>query len=136
MTYEERRTVVTREREPEPTVPAYRSTVDEVEVETVTPSALTVAGRIITLLFGLVQILIALRIVLLALDARQANDLVRGILGLSQVFVAPFEGILRTDALSAQGATLDVAAILALIGWTILELIVLQILRIGRAGDV
>ena len=38
-------------------------------------------------------------------------------------------GILRTNALSAGGSTLDVAAIVALIGWTILELVVLAIVN-------
>ena len=46
-----------------------------------------------------------------------------GVLNFSQVFVGPFEGILRTDALSHGGSVLDIAAIVALIGWTILEAI-------------
>ena len=48
-------------------------------------------------MFGLIQLIIGLRIVLLLLDAREGNDLVRAILDISQVFVAPFEGILRTE---------------------------------------
>jgi hypothetical protein len=92
------------------------------------------ADRLVTFLFGLIQLAIGLRIVLLLLDARQSNDLVRGILDVSRLFVAPFEGILRTNALSANGSVLDVAAIVALAGWTILELIVLQVLRVARAG--
>ena len=51
------------------------------------------------------------------------------------MFVAPFEGILRTNALASGGSTLDVAAVLALIGWTLLELVVLAIVRIARPGD-
>jgi hypothetical protein len=62
--------------------------------------------------------------VLLLLDAREANGLVSAILNLSQVFVAPFDGILRTDALHAAGSILDITAIVALVGWTILELVV------------
>ena len=69
--------------------------------------------------------MIGLRIVLLLLDAREGNALVRAILDISQVFVAPFEGILRTNALTAGGSVLDVAAVLALIGWTLLEMVVL-----------
>lgn len=45
---------------------------------------------------------------------------------------APFEGILRTNALSGSGSTLDVTAIVALVGWAILELVVLALVRIGR----
>ena len=49
--------------------------------------------------------------------------------------MAPFEGILRSDALASGGSVLDVAAVLALIGWTLLELVVLAVIRIARPGD-
>jgi hypothetical protein len=88
--------------------------------------------RIILLVFGLIQIVIGARIVLLLLDAREANGLVAGILNVSQLFVAPFEGILRTDSLRAAGSVLDVTAIVALVGITIIELIVLWALGIFR----
>jgi hypothetical protein len=90
------------------------------------------ARRVIVLVFGLIQIVIGVRIVLLLLDAREANGLVAGILNISQLFVAPFEGILRTDALHSAGSTLDVAAILAFVGWTILELVVIWAVGIFR----
>ena len=48
------------------------------------------------------------------------------------LFVAPFQGILRTDALHAAGSTLDVAAVVAFVGWTILELIVIWAVAIFR----
>jgi len=88
--------------------------------------------RIVVLVFGLIQIVIGARFVLLLLDAREANGLVSGILNLSQLFVAPFEGILRTDALHAAGSTLDVTAVVAFVGWTVLELIVIWALGIFR----
>ena len=89
-------------------------------------------ARVVVFIFGLIQVLIAARIILLLLDARQGNALVSGILDLSQLFVAPFEGILRTDSLASSGSVLDVAAIVAFVGWTIIELIVLAGLRIFR----
>ena len=49
-----------------------------------------------------------------------------------QWFVGPFEGILHTNAIQAGGSVLDVTAILAFVGWTILELIVLWALGIFR----
>jgi hypothetical protein len=88
--------------------------------------------RIIVLLFGLIQIVIGLRIVLLLLDARTGNALVSGILDISKIFVAPFDGILNSNALTAGGSTLDVAAVVAFVGWTILELIVLWAVGIFR----
>jgi len=88
--------------------------------------------RIVVLLFGLVQLVIGARIVLLLLDARQANGLVSWILNVSQVFVAPFDGILRTDNLHAAGSVLDLTAIVAFVGITILELIVIWAVGIFR----
>ena len=87
------------------------------------------------MLFGLVQLVIGLRILLLLLDAREGNALVAAILDLSRPLVAPFEGILRTNALESGGSVLDLAAVVALVGWTIVELVILAILRIGRSGD-
>jgi hypothetical protein len=90
------------------------------------------ARRIIVLVFGLIQVVIGLRIVLLLLDARTGNALVSGILDVSKIFVAPFEGILNSNALTAGGSTLDVAAVVAFVGWTILELIALWAVGIFR----
>ena len=88
--------------------------------------------RIVVLIFGLIQVVIALRFVLLLLDAREANGLVSGILNISQVFIAPFDGILRTDNLHASRSIFDLTAIVALVGWTILEMIVLWAVGIFR----
>jgi Na+-driven multidrug efflux pump len=96
------------------------------------PGGSEMGRRIVVLLFGLIQVVIGARFVLLLLDAREANSLVSGILNLSQLFVAPFEGILRTDALHAAGSTLDITAIVAFVGWTVLELIVIWALGIFR----
>jgi hypothetical protein len=99
---------------------------------TSSPSGSTVASRIVILLFGVVQVLILLRIVFLLMDAREGNDLVAFVLNASQIFVAPFEGMLNTNALSAGGSVLDVAAILALIGWTLLEALILAAIGVFR----
>jgi hypothetical protein len=90
------------------------------------------ARRIIVLVFGLIQIVIGLRIVLLLLDARTGNALVSGILDISKIFVAPFDGILNSNALTSGGSTLDVAAVVAFVGWSVLELIVLWVVGIFR----
>jgi hypothetical protein len=124
------RTVVTQA----PATPAGQETVRTHSWRTTRtgPGGSEFARRVVVLLFGLVQILIGARIVLLLLDAREANALVSGILNLSQVFVAPFNGILNTNALTRGGSVLDLAAIVAFIGWTIIELIVLWAIGIFR----
>ena len=101
-------------------------------ITTAGPSGPEMGRRIVVLVFGLIQLLIGARIVLLLLDAREANGLVSGILSFSQLFVGPFEGILRTDALHAAGSILDVTAIVAIVGWTILELVIIWALGIFR----
>ena len=129
MTEEERRTVVTEDATPPAATGSRLTTSRTVESR---PSGGELARRVVVLIFGLIQIVIGLRIVLLLLNAREGNAIVRGILDISQVFVSPFDGILRTDALHASGSTLDVTAIVAFIGWTILELIVIWVVGIFR----
>jgi hypothetical protein len=132
MTYDER--VVREEDPPVVTTPGYNrgsSSVVERRV-TRTPSGGEMAGRIVVLLFGIVQVFIILRIVLLLLDAREGNDLVAFILNTSQIFVGPFEGILRTNALTSGGSIFDIAAVLALVGWTVLEALILAAVGVFR----
>ena len=127
MTYEER---VVRDEEPG-TVYDRGSAVVERRV-TRTPSGGEVAGRVVMFLFGIVQVLIILRIVLLLLNAREGNDLVSFILNTSQIFVAPFNGMLNIDNLHSGGSVLDVAAVLALVGWTVLEALILAAVGVFR----
>jgi len=117
-----------------PTPAAGQETVrtDSQRITRTGPGASELARRIIVLVFGLIQLVIGARIVLLLLDARPTNDLVAGVLNVSQVLIAPFEGILRTDALHASGSTLDVTALVALVGWTIIELVLLWAVGIFR----
>jgi hypothetical protein len=98
----------------------------------VRPSNNETTRRILVLVFGLIQIFIGLRIVLLLLDARTGNLLVSVINNVGGALAAPFQGILRLSAVSAGGSVLDVAAVVALVGWTILELVVLWALAIFR----
>lgn len=109
---------------------------DSRRITTSGPSRPELGRRITTLVFGLIQLVITARIVLLLFDAREANGLVSGILNFSQLFVAPFEGMLRTDALRASGSILDVTAIVALVGWTILEVVVIWAIGIFRREPV
>ena len=131
-------TVVRRERV-RPAVPARddlgTERVERVDRYATGPRPDTLLRRIIVLIFGLIQLIIVLRIVFLLLDARESNAIVRWILDISQWLVAPFNGIFNTDALARGGSVLDVAAIAALIGWTILELILLAVANVARPSE-
>lgn len=96
------------------------------------PDPLDVVRRWIVFVFGLIELLIVLRIVLLLVAARQSNDLVAGIYNISEIFVAPFRGILRIDEVQAGATALDIGAIVALVGWFVIELIVLALVRVFR----
>lgn len=96
------------------------------------PGAAERIRRVVVLMFGLVQIVIGLRFVLLLMDARATNGIVSGIVNLSGLFVAPFEGILRTNTINSAGSVFDVTAIVAFAGWTVLELIVIWAVAIFR----
>jgi hypothetical protein len=133
MTYERQ---VTTHRDDEAGSTPASSTNQVVERTRVTPSGGETIRRLVVLIFGIIQVFIGLRIVLLLLDAREANGLVAFILNMSQLFVTPFEGIFRTDALHSAGSILDIAAIAALVGWTILEAVVLWAVNVMRREPV
>ncbi|CAN5658682.1 hypothetical protein BH23CHL7_BH23CHL7_21470 [soil metagenome] len=95
-------------------------------------SGLGMVERAIVYLFGLIQLLLLLRIVLLLVAAREGNDIVAFIYNLSDIFVAPFRGILGINEVAAGQSALDVAAIVALIGWTIIELLIIGLIRVAR----
>lgn len=96
------------------------------------PSPADTGRRLVWLLFGILQGLIILRIVLLLLAANQGNDLVAFIVGVTDPFVEPFRGMFRLDEVSAAGGSvLDVAAVVALIAWTLVEALVLAIVGLA-----
>jgi uncharacterized protein YggT (Ycf19 family) len=96
------------------------------------PAGWVMAVRIVSLAFGILQALLALRIVLLVLGADRANWLMSAILNLTGPFVEPFRGMFRLDHIGAGSASvLDVSAIAALIGWTLVEALILAIIRLA-----
>jgi uncharacterized protein YggT (Ycf19 family) len=95
------------------------------------PGPLYYARRVVSLLFGILAVLIALRIVLLLLVANEGNAIVDFVYGVTEPFVAPFRGIFSFETVSAGDATLDLGAVVALIGWLLIYLLIMAILRLG-----
>lgn len=112
--------------------PVVEPTYHETRVTRYAPSPLATVERFVILIFSLIQAVILLRIVLLLLAAREGNDVVQFVYGVSEIFVAPFRGILRIDELQRGVAALDIGAIVALVFWVIIELIVIAALRVFR----
>jgi hypothetical protein len=128
-------TETTTTRDPDPVAyPNETRTEGTVVSETVrrSPSGAEVARRTVVFLFAIIQSLIVVRIVLLLADANQANQVVRFIYDSSALFVGPFEGILQTNAVRTGASVLDIAAIVAIVGWTILEVLIIAGIGIAR----
>jgi uncharacterized protein YggT (Ycf19 family) len=95
------------------------------------PDGLSVVGRFVVFIFGVLQALLIVRIVLLLLVANPGNDIVAFILSVTDPFVEPFRGMFALDRVGAdRGSVFDVAALVALIGWTLVEALVVGALRI------
>ena len=94
------------------------------------PGGAAVIARFVMFLFGVLQVALILRIILLLLVANQGNDVVQLILNITDPFVEPFRGMFQLDRMKAGRQVLDIAAIVALIGWTLVELLVLALVRV------
>ncbi len=137
----ERQTYVERERpvaEPYPAQPASgpvnvnAAPASRGYAEPAGPGPLYYARRVVSLLFGILAVLIGLRIVLLLLVANETNSIVDFVYNVTQPFVEPFRGIFAIDAVTPGGGSVfDVAAVVALIGWLLIYLLLMAILRLG-----
>jgi uncharacterized protein YggT (Ycf19 family) len=95
------------------------------------PGGVSLAARIVTFVFGILQVLLILRIILLVLVANAGNDIVHFVFSVTQPFVEPFLGMFALNRVTAdQGSVFDIAALVALIGWTLVEMLILAAIRI------
>lgn len=111
--------------------PRAATTTTEQRVRTAGPGGAAVIARFVMFLFGVLQVALILRVILLLLVANPGNDVVQLILSLTDPFVEPFRGMFRLDRVTAdQGSVLDIAAIVALIGWSLVEMLILALVRV------
>jgi uncharacterized protein YggT (Ycf19 family) len=94
------------------------------------PSGAATAIRIVTFAFGILQALLILRILLLLLVANQGNAVVDLVMTLTDPFVEPFRGMFSLDKATAGKSVFDVAALVALVAWTLIEMLIIAALRI------
>jgi uncharacterized protein YggT (Ycf19 family) len=96
------------------------------------PGPMSLVKRIVSLLFGVLAVMIGLRILLLLIVANQSNAIVDFVYNVTEPLVAPFRGILSLDTVSPGGASVfDLAALVALIGWLLIYALIMAILRLG-----
>ncbi|HLY35764.1 MAG TPA: YggT family protein [Candidatus Limnocylindria bacterium] len=133
MTYDTQGPVVPERRVPPETVvntndPAY----GQPTLVARGPGPLTVARRALDTIFGIIEILLLLRVLLLALGANSGNALVDGIYSITEPLVAPFIGVFNINHVHPTGnSTIDVAALVAVVGWALIGLLVDAIFRIA-----
>lgn len=90
------------------------------------------ARRVLSLVFGVLTVLLAIRVILLLLVANQTNDIVDFVYGVTEPFVAPFRGIFQFDTVAPGGGSLfDIAAVVAFIGWLLIYLLLMAILSLA-----
>ncbi len=137
MTYEDRTVVrdrqVSRTAEPADAA-APQVNVNETPYATTAPAPgpLTVVRRIVALLFGILEVLLAVRIILLALGANSGNGIVDGIYNITDPFVGPFVGIFNINHVRPTGdSVIDIAAIVAVFAYALLAILVDSVLRIA-----
>lgn len=96
-----------------------------VRTEIRTPIAAMLA-RIVWLVFGLIEVLIAIRFVLKLLAANASAGFVQLVYGASALFMAPFNAIFPTERVSGarlEWSALVAIAVYALIAWGLVYLI-------------
>lgn len=119
--------------DPAPPAPAVSSSLRTTDAAYVParPESTVTAARVVGFFFGILQALLILRIILLLLVANPGNDVVALILNATDPFVEPFRGMFALDRVTADmGSVFDVAALVALIGWTLVEMLIFAALRI------
>lgn len=90
------------------------------------------ARRVLTLLFTILAVLLALRLILLLLVANQQNSIVNFVFDVTEPFVAPFRGMFSFDQVTpGGGSVLDIAAVVAFIGWLLIYLLLMAILSLA-----
>jgi len=85
-----------------------------------------VIAKVVWFVFGFIEILIAIRFVLLLLGANAEAGFVRMIYAVSGIFMAPFNAIFPTQSVSGaifEWSALVAIAVYALIAWGIVSLI-------------
>ncbi|TMG70546.1 MAG: YggT family protein [Chloroflexi bacterium] len=88
-------------------------------------SAVWIVARVVTLFFTVIEVLLLFRFVLKLLGANAQQPLVDGLYRLTEPLVRPFQGIFP----QAQGAAIDLPALLAVVFFFLLAALVVALVR-------
>jgi uncharacterized protein YggT (Ycf19 family) len=88
------------------------------------------AIRVVYLVLGIVEALLAIRVVLKLLAANPGAGFSSFIYGITAPFVAPFQGVFPDPA--TNGSVLEVSALLAMVVWALVAWIIVRIIDMLR----
>ncbi|HEY8598572.1 MAG TPA: YggT family protein [Thermomicrobiales bacterium] len=99
------------------------------EADALDPRRSTAAwtARVIYFCFAVIQIALGLRVLLKLIAANPTSGFTRFIYGFTAPFVAPFSNIVATPT-AANGATLDVSSLLAILIYLLLSWLIVRLL--------
>lgn len=86
-----------------------------------------IAARVVYYVFGVIEVLIAARFLLLLFGANRDAGFVAFIYGFSSLFMAPFVAVFQTQ--TAAGATFEWSALLALIVYALIAWGIVTLIR-------
>jgi uncharacterized protein YggT (Ycf19 family) len=90
-------------------------------------------SKFIWWLVGIIDVLITFRFVLKMIAANPSNGFANFIYGLTDPLVFPFIGLVNTPV-GADGATVEIGSLFAIVFYTVVAWIIVQLLRILFAG--
>jgi uncharacterized protein YggT (Ycf19 family) len=88
------------------------------------------AAQIVALFFGVLEVLIAIRVVLKLLAANPVAEFSSFVYTFTEPFVAPFQGVFPTPA--GLGSVLEISSILAIIVYALLGKLATRIAQLGQ----
>jgi uncharacterized protein YggT (Ycf19 family) len=112
---------------PEQELEADYLAVEDAEVLDPRRSNAAWTARVIYFCFAVIQIALGLRVLLKLIAANPLSGFTRFIYGFTAPFVAPFSNIVATPA-AANGATLDVSSLLAILIYLLLSWLIVRLL--------
>lgn len=101
------------------------------------PEATSVVSRIVQLVVGIIEGLLALRLVFRLLGANPNTGFVQFVYSITDPLVAPFAGIFRTPSVQGNvaAATIDTSTIVAMIVYALIGWIIIKVATLNRRNQ-
>lgn len=91
-------------------------------------SPTTILVYFVNLIFGLIDLVLGIRVIFLLLGANSATPFVNWIYGVSNSLLYPFQGIFPSQTVNT-GTILDISAIIALVVYTLMGYLITRLIR-------